>query len=380
MSLSGLDDGIGKDCVIDIVLKGMEMTEKTYRDILILMTAAVGLTVAWAASVQAAKQPEPTAYLTPETAGPDFKVQGEYLGTAGEKKIGVQVIALGNGAFQAVIYPGGLPGAGWDGQTRHTVDGKTQDSQTLFAPSKGKKRYMGKSPEAFSALSKPPVDGQENYALIITGTALTGKDPEGRTISAKKIVRASPTIGATPPSGAIILFDGKNTEQWKKGQMDDRQLLYCGTETMKPFGSFIMHAEFRTPFRPAARSQGRGNSGIYIQRRYEVQVLDSFGLSGEANECGGLYRQVRPLVNMALPPLTWQTYDIDFTAAKFEGDKKIHNALISVRHNGVVIHDALTLKNKTGAGRKEGPAPGPIYLQGHGNPVFYRNIWIVEKK
>ena len=183
-----------------------------------------------------------------------------------------------------------------------------------------------------------------------------------------------------PPSGAIILFDGKDTEQWKKGQMDDRKLLGSGTETTKPFGSFTMHAEFRTPFRPAARSQGRGNSGIYIQRRYEVQVLDSFGLSGEANECGGLYKQVRPLVNMALPPLTWQTYDIDFSAARFDGEKKIRNALISVRHNGVVIHDALALKNKTGAGRKEGPAPGPIYLQGHGNPVFYRNIWIVEKK
>ena len=356
------------------------MTKKRYRAILMLMAAAVALTAVGAPSVQAAKKPETTAYLTPETAGPDFKVQGEYLGTAGEKKIGVQVIALGESAFQAVIYPGGLPGAGWDGKTRHTVDGETQDGQTLFAPSQAKKRYMGKSPQEFSALSKPPVNGQENYALTITGTALTGEDPEGRAISAKKIVRASPTLGATPPAGAAILFDGKDTEQWKKGQMDDRKLLGSGTETTKPFGSFTMHVEFRTPFRPAARSQGRGNSGIYIQRRYEVQVLDSFGLSGEANECGGLYRQVRPLVNMALPPLTWQTYDIDFTAARFEGDKKIANAMISVRHNGVVIHDALALKNKTGAGRKEGPAPGPIYLQGHGNPVFYRNIWIVEKK
>ena len=146
MSLSGLDDRIGADCVIGIALKGMKMTEKRYWDIPIVMTAVIGLTMAWATSVPAAKKPEPPAYLTPETAGPDFKVQGEYVGTAGEKKIGVQVIALGEGAFQAVIYPGGLPGAGWDEQTRHTVDGKTQDSQTLFAPSKARKRYMGKSP------------------------------------------------------------------------------------------------------------------------------------------------------------------------------------------------------------------------------------------
>ena len=326
------------------------------------------------------KKVAPRAYLTPETAGPDFKVQGEYVGTAGEAKVGVQVIALGDGAFQAVIYPGGLPGAGWDGKTRHTVDGRTKGGKTVFAPSKAKKRYMGTSPEEFSALRNPSAGGQANYALTITGAALTGKDPAGKAISAKKTVRTSPTIGAKPPAGAIVLFDGTNTDQWVKGKMDDRKLLQCSTETKKTFGSFTMHLEFRTPFRPAARSQGRGNSGVYIQRRYEVQVLDSFGLAGETNECGGLYRQKRPSPNMALPPLTWQTYDIDFTAARFDGDKKIANAVITVRHNGVVIHKALSLKNKTGAGRKEAPTPGPIYLQGHGNPVFYRNIWIVEKK
>ena len=186
-------------------------------------------------------------------------------------------------------------------------------------------------------------------------------------------------MGAKPPAGAIVLFDGTNTDQWVKGKMDDRKLLLCNTETVKAFGSFTLHVEFLTPFRPMARGQGRGNSGVYLQRRYEVQVLDSFGLHGETNECGGLYRTARPNLNMALPPLTWQTYDIDLTAAKFEGKKKTANAVITVRHNGVVIHDKLALPNKTGAGKPEAAAPGPIYLQGHGNPVFYRNIWIVEK-
>jgi len=344
----------------------------------IIMICVLGM--ACPSSVHAAKKPEPEAFLTPETAGPDFKVQGEYVGTAGKTKIGVQVIALGDGAFQAVIHEGGLPGAGWNGKTRHTVDGQTFGSNTVFIPYNAPKKYMGNSPKEFSALTAPRANGQENYAFVITNKILTGKDPEGKTISAKNIVRKSPTMGAKPPANAIVLFNGKNTDQWIKGQMDDRKLLQCSTETKNTFGSFTMHVEFCTPFRPGARSQGRGNSGIYIQRRYEVQVLDSFGLAGEKNECGGLYRQVRPSVNMALPPLTWQTYDIDFTAAKFDGDKKTANAVITVRHNDVIIHNAQTLINKTGAGRKEAPAPGPIYLQGHGNPVFYRNIWIVEKK
>jgi hypothetical protein len=145
-------------------------------------------------------------------------------------------------------------------------------------------------------------------------------------------------------------------------------------------GDFHLHLEFRTPYKPFARGQHRGNSGVYIQRRYEVQVLDSFSLSGEANECGGLYRMKTPEVNMCLPPLSWQTYDIDFTAAKFDADgKRIAKARLTVVHNGEVIHDDFELPNKTGAGRKESPEPLPIWLQGHGNPVQFRNIWIVER-
>ena len=107
-------------------------------------------------------------------------------------------------------------------------------------------------------------------------------------------------------------------------------------------------------------------------------MLDSFGLTGEDNECGGIYQVARPRVNMALPPLQWQTYDIDFTAARFDsaGDKTV-NARLTVRHNGVVIHEGLEIPGPTGGGDPESALPGPILLQDHWNPVVYRNIWLV---
>jgi hypothetical protein len=109
-------------------------------------------------------------------------------------------------------------------------------------------------------------------------------------------------------------------------------------------------------------------------------VLDSFGLRGENNECGGFYTKARPAVNMCFPPLSWQTYDVEFAAAKYDAaGKKIKNAVATVRHNGVVIHESYELPGATGGGIEEGPQAGPITLQGHGNPVFFRNIWIVAR-
>jgi hypothetical protein len=131
---------------------------------------------------------------------------------------------------------------------------------------------------------------------------------------------------------------------------------------------------------PSARGQGRGNSGVYLQGRYEVQVLDSYGLSGQDNECGGIYKVGRPIVNMCAPPLTWQTYDIEFRAPRFDaGGVKTADPVITVHHNGVLVQDELIVAGSTGAAlNANATQPGGIYLQDHGNPVQYRNIWVLE--
>jgi len=150
--------------------------------------------------------------------------------------------------------------------------------------------------------------------------------------------------------------------------------------TRKGFADVKLHLEFRTPFMPEARGQGRGNSGVYLQGRYEVQVLDSYGLEGRDNECGGIYSVAPPLVNMCAPPTQWQTYDITFRVPRFDSTgKKKQDAYMTVIHNGVKIHNNVKVSKATTAAPGRGVTQrGGIYLQNHGNRVQYRNIWLVE--
>jgi len=149
--------------------------------------------------------------------------------------------------------------------------------------------------------------------------------------------------------------------------------------TPENYTDFRMHLEFNVNEVPNVDPEKNGNSGVYIQERYELQILNSHGIAPEdykASFAGSLYRQKMPDKIVSKPAGEWQSYDLAFRAARFEGGKKIENARISVKHNGVLIHDDYALPNKTGAGAKEGPEPLPIKLQGHHNPVKFRNVWI----
>ncbi|MHB8867192.1 MAG: 3-keto-disaccharide hydrolase, partial [Pirellulaceae bacterium] len=176
----------------------------------------------------------------------------------------------------------------------------------------------------------------------------------------------------------IVLFDGSSVTRFEEGRLTDEGWLAPGAVTKLPVQDFQLHLEFQTPYMPYARDQGRANSGVYIQRRYEVQILDSFGGLPLPNGCGALYRQQGPELNMSFPPLSWQTYDIYFTAVRWDPDgNKVANAQITVMHNGVPIHRHQSIPTKTGAGQPETFYDGPLLFQDHGNPVQFRNVWMI---
>lgn len=298
-----------------------------------------------------AAEPIPT-YLEAASGGQDFIDQGEYTNDWG----GCQIIALGEGNFRMVVYPGGLPGAGWKKEGKTEVAGKREGGKLVFIGDEGRRAEVAEGKITITTASGGP------YTML-------------------KTLRQSPTLGMKPPAGAVVLLDGSHADAWQGGHLDERKLLAAGCKSRQNFGSFTAHFEFLLPFKPLGRGQDRANSGVYVQDRYEVQVLDSFGLKGENNECGGIYTQAKPAVNMCFPPLSWQTYDMEFETAQFDAaGTKTKNAILTVRHNGETIHDHLELKGPTpGNGKKEDPSGGPFQLQGHGNPVFYRNIWVQAK-
>lgn len=296
----------------------------------------------------------------------DFAVQGEYEGRAGAGNkdggpVGAHVIARGEGKFEVKWYNGGLPGAGWDGKKPEVMTGERKGDKVMLS-------------------------GTQNGKTAEIGVIENGKLMLAIVAELKKVERKSPTLGAKPPEGAVVLFAGEGDEKnWENGKLvslsDGKFLAASGPRSKKAFQSFTAHVEFRLPWMPNSTGQGRANSGVYVQDRYELQVLDSFGLSGENNECGGFYTLSKPKVNMCLPPMTWQTYDIEYTAAEFQNGKKTKNARCVVKHNGVLIQDFEFPKLTPGGKfREEVADPGALFFQDHGDPVVYRNVWVVEKK
>lgn len=224
------------------------------------------------------------------------------------------------------------------------------------------------------------------------GKTFTGTRGE-LTYSMEKSVISSPTLGVRPPEGAVVLFDGSGLDAWTG--TEGWQILDDGTLMVTPDGEYLvtketwtdvqLHVEFRLPLMPTSRGQGRGNSGVFFQDEYEVQVLDSFGIDGLYDECGALYKLSAPHVNACRPPLQWQTYDIYFRAARFDAAGNLEEyGRITVYHNGVLIHSNQELTWRTGwkeTDRLVPPPsePGHIKLQGHNNFVQYRNIWLVDQ-
>ena len=213
-----------------------------------------------------------------------------------------------------------------------------------------------------------------------------------------KILKPEDTehVKSTPaPEGALVLFDGKDLDKWTKqdGKSSAHWKLVDGGAmqvekggnifTKEKFGgSFKLHVEFRVPYEPNNKGQARANSGVYVQGRYEVQVLDSYGLESKNNDCGAIYEVAAPLKNVCKAPTFWQSYDIEYTSPKFENGKKTEPARMTVHQNGEKIHDDVKINvDNTRAGAGGDPSqPGPIMLQDHGNPVQYRNIWLVPSK
>lgn len=313
-------------------------------------------------AIQASDPPKPGEILATDLSQVDqeFYYQGEYMGYVSQqvgspyvRKFGLQVIARGNENFEAVLYRDGLPGDGWDKQLRLRSIGSNKAGIVTFH--------------------------LNNYRISVAGNRAIFSDAAGHELgSLAKYSRLSPTMGRQAPYHAAVLFDGRKNNLWKDMKVTQDHLLEEGCETIGQYQDFHLHLEFRLPYKPAADGQARANSGVYLQRRYEVQVLDSFGTEGLANECGGIYRLHAPEQNMCLPPLRWQTYDIDFRMARFDDQgKKTENMRIRVVHNGIVIHNR-EVESKTGAGKPEEPKGMPILLQDHGNPIRYRNIWLVK--
>jgi hypothetical protein len=206
--------------------------------------------------------------------------------------------------------------------------------------------------------------------------------------------KVTPGEDSAPPSDAIVLFDGKDLNEWTGTngkpagwKVEDGAMTVVaksgGIETKQKFGDFQLHIEWRTPAEVVGEGQGRGNSGIFMMGKYELQVLDSYVSKTYSNgQAGSIYKQGIPLVNACKGPGEWQTYDVIFMAPEFTEKGTVKSpARITVLHNGVLIQNNFTIKGPTEYDRipmYEAHGKGPLMLQDHGNPVSYRNIWVRE--
>ncbi len=287
--------------------------------------------------------------------------------------------------------------------TLTTPDGKAVKAEVkLIADEDSKYRVVLLFPAGNAKAQRIELNGRGKDGVVsvqdqgwsgkITKEAVSLESAKAGKAEMTRVERKSPTLGQKPPSDALILLpfeEGKTTilDNWANKhwicEPDGSVLVRQGdNKSLRDFGSYKLHVEFRVPFMPSARGQGRGHSGVYQHGRYEIQVLDSFGLTADAGDCGAIYGKKAPGVNASLPPGQWQTYDIEFRAPEFDAaGHQTKGAVISVAHNGVKIHDAVVVDGVTGGAWGQPAKTGPVRLQDHGgDPTRFRNIWIVEEK
>ena len=289
-------------------------------------------------------------------------VQGIYEGA---RKAEARVVACGKGTYKVFLRQPGTAGK----VDTMELDGKTEGDAVGFTGKVGNVAWTGTY-----------ADG----AIKLTSA-------NGAAIPLKRVVRKSPTLGAKPPAGAIVLLGDKKydemtckpnkdgtPQEWVTVDGGGIQVPKGGMNSKRQLdGSFRLHVEFKCPFLPEARDQGRGNSGSYLPNGEEIQVLDSFGMTSyTGGGCGGIYKYKDPdafdtFSLASLPPLQWQTYDIVYRAQTKDG-QPTGKPRITVLHNGIKIHDNFELQKDA---RK-----GGFHWQDHGNPVHYRNIWVVPLK
>jgi hypothetical protein len=303
-----------------------------------------------------------------------------FLGDWQSGQLVAQVIPRGSGRYQINL----LPEFDTRCQPLAVVDAQESDGVLRFAQ-----------------------DGWSGQAqagrITVSGTT----DGQQREFVLQPVQRPSPRIGAEPPAGAVVLFDGSGFDHWQRhggrgaedqitwelcedfmrvAPVDKQTLAGHSLVTKGAFQDFRLHLEFRLPLMADKTGQARANGGLAFEDAnwYEVQVLDSYGLEGLDNECGGIYKVAAPAVNMCRPPLMWQTYDIQYHAPRYdEAGQRTRPGRISVTHNGKCIHDDVTLPDSPKALQRrqanpDGVSSGRIILHYHKNPIEYRNIWLQE--
>ncbi len=293
-----------------------------------------------------------------------------------------QVSALGDGEYKVRLFP--------------VFDQRTETWLQATAKQEG-------------AIARFKTDSSSG---LLSSVALSGElDWRGKPTRFEllKVSRKSPTAGAKPPPQADILFDGTDLSEWvlfdpREADLQnyleaDREMVWRlvdgnamesvpakkgqpkhNVATKRKYQDLFLHLEFKLPSEPGNRGQGRSNSGVFVRHNYEVQILDSYNLDGLWNECGSLYRSSAPMVNASYPPESWQTYDILFKAPVFDQAKrKTRPAMITVYHNGVLIHRDQPIPKQTRPSSEAEPTGATmIWLQDHQHFIQFRNIWAVD--